>query len=113
MNDERRTSSINDLMHSLGRMEGKLDTQTIVMNETSKKITIQNGRIGKLEQWRNGIIVVIGVFAFFVSVFGNRIYDAVTQDRWRRSDQVMYEKVIAKQIYDLEKKMDKTFAIEN
>lgn len=102
MENDKRQNSINDLLTGVGRIEGKIEAQTSSISDLQKTIIKQNGRIGKLEQWRNGIVVAIGLGAFTISVFGGRVWDSFENNRWKATDQTIYAFEINKRISELE-----------
>jgi len=101
--DDRRVNSLEALLTAVGRLEGKMDSQQGHIIELNTTIIKQNSRIGKLEQWRNGIVVAIAIGAFTISVFGGRIWDAFQNNRWKASDQQVYAHGIEERLGRLEK----------
>lgn len=101
--NERRQNSIDTVLTNLGRLEGKIDGMHDTLDYLHAKVTQQNGRIGKLEQWRNGLIMVIGVFAFVVATFGQDFINSQVEDRWRKSDHELFAKAIQNELETLQR----------
>lgn len=104
--EERRSGTSEALLTGIGVLQGKMDSQQMFLAELNKTILRQNGRIGKLEQWRNGIVVVIGIGAFTISVFGGRIWDSFQNNRWKASDQSVYAYEINNRISQIEGRLN-------
>lgn len=105
MEEERRSGTSEALLTGIGVLQGKMDAQQNFLSELNKTILRQNGRIGKLEQWRNGIVVTIGLGAFIISVFGGRVWDSFQNNRWKASDQEIYSSIMDQRLAEIEKRV--------
>lgn len=56
----------SEIMRAIGNIEGSLKALDKSVSDLSGGIKIQNGRLGKLENWRSYILGAIAIFSFIV-----------------------------------------------
>ncbi|MFA6090118.1 MAG: hypothetical protein WC755_09755 [Candidatus Woesearchaeota archaeon] len=113
MTEERRASSLDNILLSIGELKGVLDSVHGQVAELNKKVAIQNGRVRKNEIWIGGVVMTLSFVAFLVAVFGNNIYNQIVNQRWKLTDQVAYAQQIDDKIENLKALVDSNYKIQD
>lgn len=89
MQEERREKTIDSVLTQMGELKGLISGLTTGITELNVRVGIQNGRVGKLENWRTGYAFVFGVIITVLMFFKEPIL-GVFSDRWTLEDQKAY-----------------------
>ena len=53
MNEERRQNTLDNVLTGLGELKAIADSTSRQVSEINARVAIQNGRVSKLEEWKN------------------------------------------------------------
>lgn len=103
MNEERRQSTINDVLINLGEIKGTLTGIESTVSELKVRVGIQNGRVTKSENWIRGIVMVLGFCSFLIAVFGQQAVTAFSNSVSKKSEQILYEQKTDSRLDNIER----------
>ena len=64
---------------SMGNIPKSINRISSDIAELKDLIKVQNGRLGKLENWRSGIVAIIAVFTFIIVFFKELVIKFLTK----------------------------------
>lgn len=71
---ERRNINWDEIISHMAMVNEKLSWINVAIQELTKKVGIQNGRVGKLEQWKAYVLGCAAVSGFVLGVIFTIIF---------------------------------------